>query len=336
MKPFPTATEIQEAARLIQRGGLVVFPTETVYGLGADARNAAAVERIFAAKGRPADNPLIVHVAALGAVESVACSVPDVACELFRRFAPGPLTLVLSVRPEVPRSVTAGLGSVAVRIPSHPVARALLEEAGCPIAAPSANRSGEPSPTTVGMARKSLSAVTGLLFLDGGPCEVGLESTVARVTGRRVTVLRPGAVSADDLRLAVPGVEVVDAPAPSDGRPPESPGLRHRHYRPRAAVCAVEADAPAPPGPVHWGEQSFAVIGISSAVDGWIAAVCGSSSTAGLITRRASNAANYARSLYRWFAELDAIGVQTIVAILPPSGGIGSALRDRIGRASGE
>lgn len=335
MKAFPTATEIQDAARLIQRGGLVVFPTETVYGLGADARNADAVERVFAAKGRPADNPLIVHVAGIGAVESVACSVPDVACELFRRFAPGPLTLVLSVRPDLPRSVTAGLDSVAVRIPSHPVARALLEEAGCPVAAPSANRSGEPSPTTAEMARKSLSAVTGVLFLDGGPCEVGLESTVARVTGRRVTVLRPGAVSADDLRLAVPGVEVVEAPALDDGLPPASPGLRHRHYRPRAAVFAAEADAPSLPGTVLRSEQPFAVIGISSAVDDWVAAVRGSSPTVDLITRRAPDAASYARNLYRWFAELDAIGVRTIVALLPPSGGIGSALRDRIGRASG-
>ena len=318
-----TGNEIAYAASMIRAGELVVFPTETVYGLGADALDHSAVAKVFAAKGRPADNPLIVHLAGPEDLPLVAEPAGDIAAQLLEAFSPGPLTVVLPVGASLPRIVTAGLDTVAVRIPSHPVAQQLLRECERPIAAPSANRSGEPSPTTMAMARRSLGDLPAA-YLDGGRCDVGLESTVVSV-GEAITILRPGAVSRSDLEGVIPHIEIRSAG--TDGASPAaSPGVRHRHYQPQAAVVlfddlgALEA----------WIARSAATIAV----------IC-SAQTArepGLRGHRIctySDEREYARYLYSWFHELDDAGVQVVAAQYPPAGGLGDALRDRLERSSG-
>ena len=232
-----TPESIAEAGRMIQAGELVAFPTETVYGLGADGMNPEAVSKIFAAKGRPADNPLILHIARPSQVEGIAASVPAFAQKAMDTFWPGPLTVVLPATAAVPKEVTAGLSTVAVRLPAHPVAQALLEAAGCPVAAPSANRSGRPSPTRAEDVLLDLSGQIPLV-LDGGSCGVGVESTVLDCTGAIPCVLRPGGVTKEMLEGVLGSVEV-DPSALRELSPLDearSPGMRHRHYAPKASM----------------------------------------------------------------------------------------------------
>jgi len=236
---------IREAAALIRAGEVVAFPTETVYGLGADAGNSVAVERIFAAKGRPSDNPLIVHIGEKRQLEKLVLSCGEVVCRLIDRFWPGPLTVVLPARPgAVSPRVTAGLPTVAVRMPNHPVALALLRAAGCPVAAPSANRSGRASPTRAEHVRADLEGlIAGIL--DGGPAEVGVESTVVEFAGGAVHVLRPGGITAAELQAAVPGVPVYSGGEPDNGPDtPKAPGMKYAHYAPKGALTLVQGTDP--------------------------------------------------------------------------------------------
>ena len=227
-------------AELLRRGELVAFPTETVYGLGANALDGAAVREIFAAKGRPADNPLIVHVwdrEQLGEV----CHVPPLAEKLMDAFWPGPLTLLMPRREQIPLVVTASLPTVAVRMPSHPVAAALLRACQVPVAAPSANRSGKPSPTS---ARHVLEDMDGRipLILDGGECQVGVESTVLDISGETPCILRPGGITKSMLETVLPRVEVAGSVLRplQPGERALSPGMRYKHYAPTGAVTLVE------------------------------------------------------------------------------------------------
>ena len=220
----PTPAALRRAAAALKRGEPVAFPTETVYGLGANAFDPAAVRRIFEAKGRPEDNPLIVHVTGLAMLRRLVRDVPPEARALADRFWPGPLTIVLPKKAAVPGVVTAGLPTVAVRVPDHPVALALIEAAGTPIAAPSANRSGRPSPTR---AAHVAADFPGLLVLDGGAARHGLESTVVAL-GDPPRVLRLGAIPVEELRAVLPGLVV----ATKARARAESPGMRHRHYAP--------------------------------------------------------------------------------------------------------
>lgn len=230
---------ILEAAKLIQAGEVVAFPTETVYGLGANAMDSGAVRKIFEAKGRPGDNPLIVHISKLQDVDRLVRELPPIATALMERFWPGPLTLILKKSTVVPDIVTAGLDTVAIRMPRHPVALKLIEYSGVPIAAPSANRSGHTSPTTAQHVLDDLNGRVSLI-LDGGKCEVGLESTVLDVTAEVPTILRPGGITYEMLTQVLGEVEI-DASAlkPLEGRPAKSPGMKYAHYAPRAQVVVV-------------------------------------------------------------------------------------------------
>ena len=236
----PTEDAIAEAARLLQAGELVAFPTETVYGLGANALDAAAVPRIYAAKGRPSDNPLIVHVGTFEAVEPL-CTVSDASRRLMERFWPGPLTLLMPKKPIIPTVTNAGLPSVAIRMPNHPVALAMLRACRVPIAAPSANTSGRPSPTT---AQHVLDDLNGKLplILDGGACAVGLESTVVDMTAETPTIVRPGGITLEMLSTVLPDVRVADSVMRPlrKGEKAVSPGMMYRHYAPKGQLTLVK------------------------------------------------------------------------------------------------
>ncbi len=238
----PDIAAIRRAAAIIRGGGLVAFPTETVYGLGADGLRGDAVEKIFTAKGRPQDNPLILHVAAPEDARRVAVEVPQLAQRLMARFWPGPLTLVLRKRPEVPAVVSAGLPSVGVRMPDNTIALTLIAESGVPIAAPSANVSGRPSPT---LAEHVIADLAGRIemVLDGGPTTVGVESTVLDTTSSPPRVLRPGGITIEELREVLGEVAVasVDAAARATG-PVPSPGMKYTHYAPKTPVVLVEGE----------------------------------------------------------------------------------------------
>ncbi len=239
----PTEENLALAARALKDGQLVGMPTETVYGLGADALNEAAVRAIFAAKGRPADNPLIVHVPSIEAAEPL-CHIDERSRRVMEHFCPGPLTLLLPKKPVVPQVVNAGLPSVAIRIPSHPVASRLLELSGVPVAAPSANTSGKPSPTT---AQHVFDDLQGKLhsIIDGGSCQVGLESTVVDMTREVPTVLRPGGITPEMLLCVLDEVAVADSVLRplQKGEKALSPGMLYKHYAPKGTLTLVKGDS---------------------------------------------------------------------------------------------
>lgn len=239
------ADGISRAADVIRAGGLVAFPTETVYGLGADGLNEQAARKIYEAKGRPSDNPLILHIARWGQITALVGKIPEAGKALAERFWPGPLTLIFPKADIVPYGTTGGLGTVAVRMPDHPVAQAFLRKAGVPVAAPSANLSGRPSPTTAEHVREDLDGRIDVI-LDGGPVGIGLESTIVDVSGRIPTLLRPGFISLEELR-AVIGQIMVDpavlAVKPDPALRPKAPGMKYRHYAPKAEMTLYEGEA---------------------------------------------------------------------------------------------
>ncbi len=235
--------ELQEAALILKNGGLVAFPTETVYGLGANALDEKAAGKIYAAKGRPSDNPLIAHISSIEELEPLVTEIPDVGRRLAEAFWPGPLTMVFPKSSRVPYGTTGGLDTVAVRMPQIAVARRLIALAGVPIAAPSANLSGRPSPTTAQHVWQDLAGRIEMI-LDGGPVGIGVESTIVDVSGRTLTLLRPGAVTLEMLENAVGHVEVDPA---MEGEPnpavrPKAPGMKYRHYAPRAKMTLVDGE----------------------------------------------------------------------------------------------
>ncbi len=328
---------IAEAAAVLREGGLVAFPTETVYGLGADARNSAAVARIFEAKGRPSDNPLIVHIAHIGQLEELLLPYPELAKRLMERFWPGPLTVVLPVKPgALSPLVTAGLSTAGVRMPDHPLALRLLSLAGCPVAAPSANRSGRPSPTTAGHVLEDLDGrIDGVV--DGGPSGVGLESTVVELDGERtIRILRPGGVSAEALRAALPEALVLEA---EDGREapaaPRSPGMKYTHYAPQGELTLVQGEPDRTAAYIQAQEAAAAAQGLKTGVlafderlDRYRAdLVIGFGSE-----RRLEEAAS---RLYAALRRFDEAGVQRIWAEACRPDGIGEALLNRLAKAAG-
>ena len=236
-------SSLMKAAEIIKSGGLVGFPTETVYGIGADAFNEEAVKNIFIAKGRPADNPLIVHISDFDMLDNLVTYIPDSARILMDSFMPGPITLIMKKSENVNNTVTGGLDTVAVRFPAHPAARRLIELAGTPIPAPSANLSGKPSPT---IAKHVADDMTGRIdaIIDGGECSEGLESTVVDCTGEHPVILRPGIITLEDIQEYIPEAEidVNILKAAEPGEKPRCPGMKYKHYAPDAEVIVVEGE----------------------------------------------------------------------------------------------
>jgi L-threonylcarbamoyladenylate synthase len=320
---FPDPAIIARAADALRSGRLVAFPTETVYGLGANALDPNAVERIYAAKGRPAYNPLIVHIANASDATMIAAEWPERAALLAREFWPGPLTIVLPKKPNVPDGVTAGLPSVAIRVPAHPVARALLDAARIPIAAPSANRSMMLSPTTAAHVAKSLGDSVDII-LDGGATNVGIESTVIDLTSPTPTVLRPGTIHAEDLTRVIGPISVARREQGEIAR--RSPGMLERHYSPRARLVLVESRevALAVAREREHGRIIGALVIDAEFVPGTVA----------VTSRMPRDSAVYASRLYDSLHAMDDAGCDVIVVERVPAGHDWAGVRDRLERAA--
>jgi len=319
---YPDADVIARAAAVLRRGGLVAFPTETVYGLGANALDRAAVARIFHAKGRPGNNPLIVHVADPVDALRVAAHWPAMAALLAERFWPGPLTLVLPRRPELPDAVTAGGPTVAVRVPAHPVALALIRAAEVPVAAPSANRSGFLSPTR---AEHVLSGLDGRidLVLEAGPVSGGIESTVLDLTADPPRLLRPGLLSPAEIESIIGPIARPPSPVASAQSPLPSPGMLSRHYAPRTPLELAEDD----------GAARVEQLRRSGLRVGWLA--FSAEDRAGVtVIDMPRDPDGYAARLYAALHTLDGACVDRIIVARPPESEEWLAVRDRLQRAA--
>ncbi len=321
--------DLRAAAALLREGELVAIPTETVYGLAADAGNGAAVASIFRAKGRPSDNPLIVHIAREEELAALVAEVPPVAKALAAAYWPGPLTMIFNKADGVPDEVTAGLNTVAVRMPSHPVARRLIEMSGCPLAAPSANRSGSPSPTD---ARRVAQDMDGRIaaIVDGGACEVGVESTVISVHGGRVRLLRPGAITVEMLESVAGAVEIDEAVLKplQDGAQAASPGMKYKHYAPEARVVLVRGSA-----------EAYRRYVNANAGDG-VMALCFDGEEQGLTVPyltygRREDTASQAQRVFEALRVLDERQATLAYTACPSPEGIGLAVYNRLLRAAG-
>ncbi|HEX5735743.1 MAG TPA: L-threonylcarbamoyladenylate synthase [Blastocatellia bacterium] len=316
---------IEQAARIIRGGGLVAFPTETVYGLGADATSERAVQRIFEAKRRPADNPLIAHVSDREMLDRVASGIGTTAERLIERFWPGPLTIVLKRKPILAESVSAGLDTVAVRMPDNRVALELIQGAGVPLAAPSANRSGRPSPTTAEHVLRDLEGRVDMI-IDGGATNIGIESTVIDMTVDPPVILRPGWITRE---LLIEALGQVSTPA-SIEQLQRSPGTRHRHYSPRARVILVEQSSPHLLAQLSKEQLQNGAVGFigSSRID--------IDDPKFYAINLESSAADYARSIYGALRELDRKGARVIVIEGIDEDREGAAVMDRLRRAASE
>jgi len=327
---------LAEAARTIRDGGLVAFPTETVYGLGANALDPAAVAKIFEAKGRPSDNPLIVHIARLEQVYDLSDDVTVQALRLMEVFWPGPLTVVLPRKPVVPPGVTAGLDTVALRMPDHPVALKIIASAGVPVAAPSANSSGRPSPTT---AQDVLEDLRGKIeiVVDGGPCRVGLESTVLDMTSEPPVILRPGGVTREELEGVIGQVETAHYhDDQGQVRAPKSPGMKYMHYSPKAEVVVVTGeDQQGIRERIGELIAEYRSQGKKTGVLASVETVREYPADESIAVGSRNGLEAVARNLFNGLRSLDRMNVDIIIAEGYPEKGLGAAIMNRLKKAAG-
>ncbi len=322
----PDEASLLRAGEILKNGGLVAFPTETVYGLGANALDADAAKKIYAAKGRPSDNPLIIHLADASDAQKYAYTTPDFDA-LAERFMPGPLTVILPKRDNIPSEVTGGLESVAVRVPVHPTANALIRAAGVPIAAPSANISGRPSPTRTEHVIADMDGRIDMI-IGGDDCDVGVESTIITLATEVPCVLRPGKITVEELREVIPDVTLSSAVMGKYEGAPLSPGMRYKHYSPSAAVTLLDGDyqsivkflADKPESGKLCFEGDTEIKAMPNTL------VCGSE----------DNAESQAKLLFAQLREFDEnTEIKEIYARMPQSGGVGLAVFNRLIRAAG-
>lgn len=327
--------EIQEAGDILKKGGLVAFPTETVYGLGADALNEKAAEKIYAAKGRPSDNPLIVHITDMDALDRIAKEVPAEAEAIAEKFWPGPLTMIFQKKDIVPYGTTGGLETVAVRMPSDETAREIIAAGGGFIAAPSANTSGRPSPTTAGHVKEDMNGRIDMI-VDGGPVDIGVESTILDMTVKPPMILRPGAVTKEMLEELV-GEVAVDHTliAPDSKVSPKAPGMKYRHYAPRAELVIVEGD-------VDKAVEEINRLASEKLAEGYKVGIIGTEETFSRYTGGTvksigtrEDESTIANRLYAVLREFDDEEADYIYSESFATGGIGSAVMNRLLKAAG-
>jgi L-threonylcarbamoyladenylate synthase len=330
-------TKIQIAADIIQRGGLVAFPTETVYGLGADALNPLAVSALFKAKKRPLDNPPIVHVYRIEEVCDLVGGLPEKASFLIKKFWPGPLTIIFKRSTKVPDVTVAGLDTIAIRMPSHPIALALIKQSNCSIAAPSANLSGRPSPTTAKHVFEDLNGRIDAI-IDGGPTEIGIESTVIDISVNPPILLRPGGTPLEELKKVLKNLELhpfVQAEQELPLNQIKSPGMKHKHYAPKAEVILVEGDIKAIIPKINELIKTYRNKNLKIGV-------LATEQTKGFFKANVVmslgsryNLASVAQNLFRLLREIDALGIDVIITESVPSEGLGLAVMNRLRKASG-
>lgn len=326
---------IREAGEILRDGGLVAFPTETVYGLGGDALNPCSSRKIYAAKGRPSDNPLIVHIADMNALDAIVREIPESAVRLAERFWPGPLTMILNKSDLVPLETTGGLDTVAVRMPSDRIALELIRAAGGYVAAPSANRSGRPSPTVVKYVAEDLSGRVEMI-IDGGDVKIGLESTIVDLTSGRPVVLRPGYVTRQQLEEILPEVDEDSTLMRDDsGQAPKAPGMKYRHYAPKGDLTIVKGTEESVTAYINEccarekeRNKKTGVISTDAAIAGYCADVCRSAG-------RRGDEETAAKELYRILREFDDECVEVIYAEAFDESGIGQAVMNRLLKAAG-
>lgn len=326
---------VREAGEILKRGGLVAFPTETVYGLGGDALNEASSAKIYAAKGRPSDNPLIVHISSMDALPKIVREIPEEARLLAEKYWPGPLTMIFYKSDAVPFATTGGLETVAVRMPSNRTARALIDAAGGYVAAPSANRSGRPSPTVAKYVIEDLDGQIEMI-IDGGETEIGLESTIVDLTGSRPAILRPGYITEEMLKDALGQVDtdrtVIGSPS---GQAPKAPGMKYRHYAPKGSLTIVEGESLAVTEYINDKLAALHREGIRTGV------IATDETAAGYLggdvksVGRRQNEEEIARHLFKILREFDDDGVQVMFAESFPQQGIGQAVMNRLLKAAG-
>ncbi|PFE77048.1 threonylcarbamoyl-AMP synthase [Bacillus thuringiensis] len=321
--------QLQEAAKLLRENEAVAFPTETVYGLGANAMDDEAIAKIFEAKGRPSDNPLIVHIGTKSQLDGIVKEIPPVAEKLMAHFWPGPLTIILPRKEGISERVTAGLNTVGVRMPDHPVALALIEEANVPVAAPSANRSGRPSPTLASHVYEDLNGkIAGIV--DGGATGVGVESTVIDCTSTVPTILRPGGITKEQLE-AVIGTVSLDPALKDEKEKPKSPGMKYTHYAPKAPLSIVEGSREFIQQLVDEKKEEGFKVGVLTTEEyqhvynADVILSCGVR----------SDLASVATKLYDVLRTFDASEVDVIFSELFPNEGIGNAIMNRLTKAAG-
>ncbi len=323
--------DIEKAGAVIRSGGLVAFPTETVYGLGASAFDAEAAAKIYAAKGRPSDNPLIVHICDKSQIRGIVKEIPDSAKIVIDKFMPGPVTIILKKNKKIPDEVTAGLDTVAIRFPSHITARKLIKAAGAPIAAPSANLSGKPSPTKAEHVIQDMSGRIDAV-IDGGSCDVGVESTIVDFTDKKPVILRPGGVTYDDLISCGIDAEIdanilrsIDA-----DEKPKCPGTKYKHYAPDAEVTVVEGEKEAVRKKIK--ELLASVRGKTAGV----LAMYGADYDNAVILSAGNTNKDYARNLFSALREFDALGVEVVFAEFCEKDGYGLAVKNRLYKAAAQ
>ena len=324
----------ERAGKILREEGLVAFPTETVYGLGGNGLDAEASRRIYAAKGRPSDNPLILHIADTAELIPLVKRIPETAKALMAAYWPGPMTLIFEKSDLVPPETTGGLSTVAVRMPSHPAAAGLIRAAGVPIAAPSANLSGRPSPTTAAHVAEDLSGRIDMI-LDGGPVEIGLESTILDVTGEVPVILRPGYLSREEVIRLIGACEVDPAVLrkPEPGLRPKAPGMKYRHYAPKAEVTLVEGEPEAVAAAICRMAEEARAKGETVRI------ICAEEHRgkypAELVKSAGGRQEEVARSLYRLLREVDEEGAVRVYSETFREGELGAAIMNRLQKAAG-
>ena len=321
--------QTEEAGAILKKGGLVAIPTETVYGLAANALDGSKVEKVFEAKGRPQDNPLIVHIAELKELDDLVAYVPPVVYDLADAFWPGPLTIILDKSPLIPDEVTAGLDTVAIRMPSHPVARKIIKAAGVPLAAPSANTSGRPSPTTAAHVMHDMDGKIDAV-VDGGQCEVGVESTVITLATRQPKLLRPGRVTPEEIEEVLGDELLIDDAVRGelkDDEKPSSPGMKYKHYSPSADVIIVKGTL-----------ENFAKFVNERAGEGVAALVFDGEEDKIVVKTKTFGEENddlaHAAKLFDTLRACDDEGVRTLYVRCPGDEGVGLAVMNRLLRAA--
>lgn len=323
------SAQLKEAAGIILNDGLVVFPTETVYGLGGNALLSDAAKKIYSAKGRPSDNPLIIHIANPEDADKYAFT-SEIYYDLAKEFMPGPLTVIMPKRDCIPYSVTGGLETVAVRCPSHPIAHALIKECGVPIAAPSANISGRPSPTNAKYVIEDMLGRVDMI-IDGGECEIGLESTIVSIDGENLTLLRPGAITFDALCCVCKNVKIAPAVLEklSENEKPLSPGMKYRHYAPNADFVLLDGD-----------DNDILDFMIKEQNENGSAVLCydeeliSLNPSLSIAIGKKHDLSTQAKMLFTSLREADKLGAKKIYAHLPTLDGLGLALYNRMIRAA--